>query len=418
MSVNGVDQSYTDWAGATLAAAESYAQEQNDRAWDARTDGVDDPPKTAAERAQDAFWQHDPNRPPPPPSSSSDGGNSGGSGSGDGTSGASGGGDPSAGGGDSPATSTGGNNAPGAPKTPGPIPVVDQTAGGTYPLTPQQAADIHAAGAGRVVTDGKGNYFLDTRNDGGIAVTHKAAPEPPPPSPPPFVWTPSHGGSSTSSNDPPADPPPNPPSLPQEPGLVPSPIQLDDLIPIGTIAKGIGKLGQKIINKVGKELAEKAAKEAAEKAAKEAAEKAAKEGTEAGGKVLTEGGEGAGKTAPTGTPRTDPPSGVRTEKGEVTLTVQGVPKPTVDNPKLNNLVNDLYKGAKTDNPIGTGSTADAIRHEQKTGQPVGGKFHTQKGEEYARALEKWLEKNPNASESDRAAARAMLDDLQGALEGR
>jgi RHS repeat-associated protein len=96
-------------------------------------------------------------------------------------------------------------------------------------------------------------------------------------------------------------------------------------------------------------------------------------------------------------------------------TARGVSKPTVTNPKLGNLVNDLYKGARTKNPIGTGSTADAIRHEAATGQAVGGKFHTQKGQEYAKALENWLGKNPGASPADRWAAQSILDDLLKAL---
>jgi hypothetical protein len=391
-----------------MAAAESYQQAANDAAWDSRTDGVDDPPKTAEQRAQDAFWAHDPNRPPPPPvatepPSSGGGGSDNGASGTEAGSGSSGSGDPATAGGDGPSGTTGGGGS-----KPQPIPVRDDTAGGTYPLTPQQAADLHAAGAGKVYTDGKGNYFLDTSNDGGIKVTDKAIPEPPPP-PPPIVWTPSYGD---YNNPPPVmDPEPLPPSepprvLPQEPGLVPSPIQLDDLIPFGTIAKGIGKLIEKLIGKLGKEGAEKIGKEAAERLGKEGAEKL--------------GTEGAGKATPTPPPKdTPPPPGtVATEAGEKTLTVQGVSRPTVENPKLNNIVNDLYKGDKTANPIGTGSTADAIRHEAKTGEPVGGKWHTEKGEQYSRALEKWLDKNPNASDSDRAAAQAMLDDLRNALEGR
>lgn len=95
---------------------------------------------------------------------------------------------------------------------------------------------------------------------------------------------------------------------------------------------------------------------------------------------------------------------------------QGVPEPTVENEKLANLVKDLYEGARTENPIGTGSTADAIRDESETGEPVGGKFHTTKGEQYVNALTKWLRKKPDASESDRDSAQAMLDDLLDALE--
>ena len=92
-------------------------------------------------------------------------------------------------------------------------------------------------------------------------------------------------------------------------------------------------------------------------------------------------------------------------------------KPSVSDPKLGNLVKDLYKGANTKNPIGTGSTADAIRHEALTGKAVGGKFHTNKGQQYSNALNKWLRKNQNASSSDRSAAQSMLDDLTNALGG-
>ena len=50
--------------------------------------------------------------------------------------------------------------------------------------------------------------------------------------------------------------------------------------------------------------------------------------------------------------------------------------PKVTNPKLANLVNDLYKGARGPNTIGTGSTADAIRNELATGLPTHGVFHS------------------------------------------
>ncbi len=57
------DASALGWAEATIAAAESYAREANSQVWETRTDGVDDPPKSAPERALDAFWANDPNRP-------------------------------------------------------------------------------------------------------------------------------------------------------------------------------------------------------------------------------------------------------------------------------------------------------------------------------------------------------------------
>ena len=86
-------------------------------------------------------------------------------------------------------------------------------------------------------------------------------------------------------------------------------------------------------------------------------------------------------------------------------------------PKLKNLVNDLYKGAKGPNPIGTGSTADAVRNELLTGLPTHGRFHSQKAQEYINALTKWLRNNPNASHQDRLVAQSLLDDLTAALGG-
>jgi hypothetical protein len=64
------------------------------------------------------------------------------------------------------------------------------------------------------------------------------------------------------------------------------------------------------------------------------------------------------------------------------------------------------------------ATADAIRCERATGNAVGGKFHTQKGREYAQALQNWLGRNTNATASDRSAAQTILNDLQSALGGR
>jgi uncharacterized membrane protein YgcG len=97
------------------------------------------------------------------------------------------------------------------------------------------------------------------------------------------------------------------------------------------------------------------------------------------------------------------------------LPSEGLPRPSVTDPTLQNAVEQLYRpGAK----VGSGSTADAIRHELATGARVGGKSHIQKGQEYVRHLEDWLKKSPTASASDRAAAQAILDDLRNALGGK
>lgn len=91
--------------------------------------------------------------------------------------------------------------------------------------------------------------------------------------------------------------------------------------------------------------------------------------------------------------------------------------PKVANPKLANLVSDLYKGARGPKPIGTGSTADAIRHELATGLPTHGYYHSDKGRQYINALNNWLRKNPNADYYDRVVAESLRMDLEAALQG-
>lgn len=91
--------------------------------------------------------------------------------------------------------------------------------------------------------------------------------------------------------------------------------------------------------------------------------------------------------------------------------------PKVANPKLASLVSDLYKGARGPKPIGTGSTADAIRNELATGLPTNGVFHSEKGRQYINALNNWLRKNPNADSYDRLVAESLRMDLESALRG-
>lgn len=90
-------------------------------------------------------------------------------------------------------------------------------------------------------------------------------------------------------------------------------------------------------------------------------------------------------------------------------------KPLVEDGKLQNIANDLYReNAK----IGNGSTGAAVRYENETGGAVGSKFHTQKAEDYSVALKDWINRNPNASTNDKMAAELMLRDLQNALNGK
>ncbi|WP_148466836.1 polymorphic toxin-type HINT domain-containing protein [Paenibacillus senegalimassiliensis] len=92
-------------------------------------------------------------------------------------------------------------------------------------------------------------------------------------------------------------------------------------------------------------------------------------------------------------------------------------KPTVTNTKLNNLVESLYKGQKMPEIVGNGTTMDSIRHELRTGEPVGGKFHSQKGQEFSNALRKLLNSG-DLNEQDTKTAQMLYDDLQNALAGK
>ena len=90
-------------------------------------------------------------------------------------------------------------------------------------------------------------------------------------------------------------------------------------------------------------------------------------------------------------------------------------KPNVKDENLKNLIDDLYRpNAK----IGSGSTADAVRYEMATGEKVGGRGHVEKAQTYSKALQDWLNKNPQASQVDRSAAENVLKDMQNALKGK
>ncbi len=90
-------------------------------------------------------------------------------------------------------------------------------------------------------------------------------------------------------------------------------------------------------------------------------------------------------------------------------------KPYVQDGELSERVGNLYRPKAE---IGSGSTAAAIRNEIKTGLPTKGTWHSQKGQDSIRGLEKWLGNNPTASPGDRAAAENIIKDMRDALNTR
>lgn len=91
------------------------------------------------------------------------------------------------------------------------------------------------------------------------------------------------------------------------------------------------------------------------------------------------------------------------------------PNTSGKDPQLEKVLDENYRpNAK----IGSGSTADALRHEILTGEKVGGREHRQKAENTAEFLRDWLRKNENNKnvlDVDKAAVQNVLKDLDDAL---
>ncbi|WP_139183018.1 ALF repeat-containing protein [Actinopolyspora xinjiangensis] len=95
----------------------------------------------------------------------------------------------------------------------------------------------------------------------------------------------------------------------------------------------------------------------------------------------------------------------------------GMEKPRVNNPKIQDLMDESYRNGSK---FGNESTAAAARIERalhNIGAPVGGRHHDEKAQNMIRSLQKWLKNNPRAANSDRDAAKQVISDLRNALEG-
>ena len=100
--------------------------------------------------------------------------------------------------------------------------------------------------------------------------------------------------------------------------------------------------------------------------------------------------------------------------GAVKLSTRSKLLNKAQNQKLRNAINEIYRdGAIT----GDGGLADAIRHEIKTGELVGGKSHIQKGKERIKNLENILNKQ-DLTNSDKEIVEELIKDISLALGGK
>lgn len=90
-------------------------------------------------------------------------------------------------------------------------------------------------------------------------------------------------------------------------------------------------------------------------------------------------------------------------------------KPEVQDPKLRNLVDNLFKEHTRPDRVGDGTTMDAVRNELMTGRNTQGKNHIEKAEQTKRDLARWVEEHPDASPHDRKVARILMNRLTNAL---
>jgi hypothetical protein len=87
----------------------------------------------------------------------------------------------------------------------------------------------------------------------------------------------------------------------------------------------------------------------------------------------------------------------------------------VTSPRLQNILNELYKGVTHPRRTGDGTTADAIRWERASGETVVGRRHLQKGVDSIRGLKRWLRQNPYASAYERGIAQNEMSNLLDAF---
>jgi len=92
-----------------------------------------------------------------------------------------------------------------------------------------------------------------------------------------------------------------------------------------------------------------------------------------------------------------------------------IAKPIVQNQKLQNHIDQLYKGINSPDKIGNGTTMDAIRYERFFVQKVGKKWHTGKGVDHFNGISDLLAKG-NLNAQDTLVAQKILAELDEVLK--
>jgi hypothetical protein len=126
-----------------------------------------------------------------------------------------------------------------------------------------------------------------------------------------------------------------------------------------------------------------------------------------GGEIAADGAVDAGADV-----AADAAEGASEEASSAEATL---PRPSVQDTKLNNIVNNLYKGVDRAGRTGNGTTADALRSEAETGNPTGGTFHMTKAIESANGLRNLLSSG-RLGRSDALVAQTLLDELRGLIK--
>ncbi|MBM7327375.1 hypothetical protein JS562_30380, partial [Agrobacterium sp. S2] len=127
------------------------------------------------------------------------------------------------------------------------------------------------------------------------------------------------------------------------------------------------------------------------------------------------GGVGAGYTAVKSADKIAALKNIERIEKAAPIKISAAIQPVVGDPKLQNLMDNIYKGTRNPNRVGDGTLADAVRHERVTGGTVGGRTHTIKAEETIVGLQNWLDRNPHALQVDRQEAITQIQNLKNAL---